>query len=163
MHRARWLDHRRARRRHGQDEVHAPHVHRRRPGHDAARPVRLRPAGPVEPGQGLPDPAAVRRGDGQAQGGTPAAGGRARGGVLMSAPSDVLRPAADSDAIAGVPAGTVAASTSVPRRMLYGTVRDLLIGVTVVRPDGVVAHAGGNFVNNVDGYDLGKLVTGSFG
>jgi glycolate oxidase FAD binding subunit len=59
--------------------------------------------------------------------------------------------------------GTVAVSTSGPRRMLYGTVRDLLIGVTVVRPDGVVAHAGGKVVKNVAGYDLDKLVTGSYG
>jgi glycolate oxidase FAD binding subunit len=47
--------------------------------------------------------------------------------------------------------------------MLYGTVRDLLIGVTVVRPDGVVAKAGGKVVKNVAGYDLGKLLTGSYG
>jgi glycolate oxidase FAD binding subunit len=59
--------------------------------------------------------------------------------------------------------GTVAVSTSGPRRMLYGTVRDLLIGVTVVRPDGVVARAGGKVVKNVAGYDLGKLVAGSYG
>ncbi|MFB9233988.1 FAD-binding oxidoreductase [Plantactinospora siamensis] len=59
--------------------------------------------------------------------------------------------------------GTVAAGRSGPRRMLYGTVRDLLIGVTVVRADGVVAHAGGKVVKNVAGYDLGKLVTGSHG
>ena len=59
--------------------------------------------------------------------------------------------------------GTVATSTSGPQRVLAGTVRDLLIGVTVVRPDGVVAKAGGRVVKNVAGYDLGKLVTGSFG
>lgn len=59
--------------------------------------------------------------------------------------------------------GTVAVSTSGPRRMLYGTVRDLLIGVTVVRPDGVIARAGGKVVKNVAGYDLGKLVAGSYG
>jgi glycolate oxidase FAD binding subunit len=59
--------------------------------------------------------------------------------------------------------GTVAVSTSGPRRMLYGTVRDLLIGVTVVRPDGAVAKAGGKVVKNVAGYDLGKLVAGSYG
>ena len=44
---------------------------------------------------------------------------------------------------------------------LYGTVRDLLIGVTFVRADGVVAKAGGKVVKNVAGYDLGKLFTGS--
>jgi glycolate dehydrogenase FAD-binding subunit len=59
--------------------------------------------------------------------------------------------------------GTVAMNTSGPRRMLYGAVRDLLIGVTVVRADGVVAKAGGKVVKNVAGYDLGKLVTGSYG
>jgi glycolate dehydrogenase FAD-binding subunit len=59
--------------------------------------------------------------------------------------------------------GTVAVNTSGPRRMAYGTVRDLLIGVTVVRPDGVVARAGGKVVKNVAGYDLGKLMTGSYG
>ena len=50
-----------------------------------------------------------------------------------------------------------------PRRVLVGTARDLLIGVTVVRADGVVAKAGGRVVKNVAGYDLGKLVIGSFG
>ena len=59
--------------------------------------------------------------------------------------------------------GTVAANTSGPRRMLYGTARDLVIGVTVVRADGTVARAGGKVVKNVAGYDLGKLFTGSYG
>jgi len=59
--------------------------------------------------------------------------------------------------------GTIATSTSGPGRVAAGTVRDLLIGVTVVRADGVVAKAGGRVVKNVAGYDLGKLVTGSFG
>jgi glycolate oxidase FAD binding subunit len=59
--------------------------------------------------------------------------------------------------------GTVAVNTSGPRRMLYGTMRDLLIGITVVRPDGKVARAGGKVVKNVAGYDLGKLFTGSYG
>lgn len=59
--------------------------------------------------------------------------------------------------------GTVAAATSGPLRVLAGTVRDLLIGVTVVRADGTVARAGGKVVKNVAGYDLMKLVAGSFG
>jgi glycolate dehydrogenase FAD-binding subunit len=59
--------------------------------------------------------------------------------------------------------GTVAANISGPRRMLYGTARDLLIGITVVRPDGTVAKAGGKVVKNVAGYDLGKLFIGSYG
>ncbi|HEU5036508.1 MAG TPA: FAD-binding oxidoreductase [Nocardioides sp.] len=59
--------------------------------------------------------------------------------------------------------GTVATNASGPQRMIAGTARDLLIGVTVVRADGVVARAGGRVVKNVAGYDLGKLVVGSFG
>lgn len=59
--------------------------------------------------------------------------------------------------------GTVATNTSGPRRVLYGTMRDLLIGITFVRADGVVAKAGGKVVKNVAGYDFGKLLTGSYG
>ncbi|MDF1606067.1 FAD-binding oxidoreductase [Nocardioides sp. YIM 152315] len=59
--------------------------------------------------------------------------------------------------------GTVATNASGPRRLVAGTARDLLIGVTVVRADGVVARAGGRVVKNVAGYDLGKLMVGSFG
>ena len=59
--------------------------------------------------------------------------------------------------------GTLAVSTSGPRRLLYGTLRDLLIGITFVRADGVVAKSGGRVVKNVAGYDFGKLLTGSYG
>ncbi len=59
--------------------------------------------------------------------------------------------------------GVVSANASGPRRLAYGTVRDLLIGTTVVLADGTVASAGGKVVKNVAGYDLAKLFTGSFG
>ena len=59
--------------------------------------------------------------------------------------------------------GTLAANTSGPRRVAIGSARDLLIGITVVRADGVVAKAGGRVVKNVAGYDLGKLMIGSAG
>ncbi|GAA2790108.1 FAD-binding oxidoreductase [Saccharopolyspora taberi] len=59
--------------------------------------------------------------------------------------------------------GVIATGTSGPCRHLFGGVRDLLIGITVVRPDGAVAISGGKVVKNVAGYDLGKLYTGSFG
>ncbi|MFI1094387.1 FAD-binding oxidoreductase [Streptomyces sp. NPDC020917] len=59
--------------------------------------------------------------------------------------------------------GIVSANASGPRRLRYGTVRDLLIGVTVVLADGTVARAGGKVVKNVAGYDLGKLYTGAHG
>jgi glycolate oxidase FAD binding subunit len=57
----------------------------------------------------------------------------------------------------------LAANLSGPRRHRYGTMRDLVIGVTVVLPDGTVASAGGKVVKNVAGYDLGKLFCGSEG
>ena len=44
----------------GQVPVHAENVHRRRPGHDAAGSLRLRPGVPLQSGQDLPHPAAVR-------------------------------------------------------------------------------------------------------
>ncbi|MDP9436670.1 MAG: FAD-binding oxidoreductase, partial [Actinomycetota bacterium] len=59
--------------------------------------------------------------------------------------------------------GVVSANASGPRRLAYGTARDLLIGITVVLADGTVAHAGGKVVKNVAGYDLGKLYTGAHG
>jgi len=59
--------------------------------------------------------------------------------------------------------GVLATGAAGPRRLRYGTPRDLLIGITVIRADGTVAHSGGKVVKNVAGYDLGKLFTGSFG
>ncbi|HST25730.1 MAG TPA: FAD-binding oxidoreductase [Gaiellaceae bacterium] len=57
----------------------------------------------------------------------------------------------------------LAANLSGPRRHRYGTMRDLVIGTTVVLPDGTVASSGGKVVKNVAGYDLGKLLCGSEG
>ncbi len=59
--------------------------------------------------------------------------------------------------------GVVASGLAGPRRLRYGTPRDLLIGITVVRADGTVAKSGGKVVKNVAGYDLGKLFAGSAG
>ena len=76
---ARRLDHRRARRRLGQGQAHAGDVQRRRPGHHAAGALRVRPGRAVQPGQGVPDPAAVRRGAGPAPRRAPAGRGRPGG------------------------------------------------------------------------------------
>lgn len=59
--------------------------------------------------------------------------------------------------------GVVAANDSGPRRHRYGTPRDLIIGVELARADGRLAHGGGIVVKNVAGYDLPRLLTGSFG
>jgi glycolate oxidase FAD binding subunit len=59
--------------------------------------------------------------------------------------------------------GTVATGDSGPLRHRYGPVRDLVLGVTVVLPDGTVAKSGGKVIKNVAGYDLGKLFASSMG
>lgn len=59
--------------------------------------------------------------------------------------------------------GVVAANGSGPRRLLYGTARDLLLGLAVVSLDGKRTKAGGRVVKNVTGYDLNKLYIGSLG
>jgi glycolate oxidase FAD binding subunit len=59
--------------------------------------------------------------------------------------------------------GIVATNDSGPRRHWHGAPRDLIIGMTLVRADGVTAHSGGIVVKNVAGYDVARLLTGSFG
>ncbi len=59
--------------------------------------------------------------------------------------------------------GIVAANDSGALRLKYGPLRDLIIGMTVVLADGTIAKTGGKVVKNVAGYDLHKLMTGSFG
>lgn len=59
--------------------------------------------------------------------------------------------------------GIVAANRNGPRRLLWGSIRDLLIGIHVALPTGEVIKAGGKVVKNVAGYDLAKLFIGSLG
>src|SRR5829696_3380443 len=288
---ARRVDHRRARRRLGQGQAHAPDVQRRGPGHHAAGAVRVRPGRAVQPRQGVPHAAAVRGGARPAPRRAPAGGGRPGGAVLMPPsrrswsgrpvqssglvdPTEIgaelaaatgghAAAAGAADAVAGVPArwvaapgstaeaaavlrvaaghrlavaargagtklgwgtppdrldllvdtarldrvvehaagdlvvvvqpgvplaeladrlaadrqqlavdevvpgttvgGMLATGLSGPRRLLAGAVRDLVLGVTLVRADGVVARAGGKVVKNVAGYDLAKLICGAYG
>src|SRR5215470_11364793 len=104
------------------------------------------------------------------------AGMRRLGEVLAAAGQQLaLDPAPDGDgpagqeppgagpAGAGTIGGTLATGAAGPRRLRYGTPRDLVIGITVVRADGTVASSGGKVVKNVAGYDLGKLFAGSYG
>ena len=57
----------------------------------------------------------------------------------------------------------VGASHAGPLRLSEGTSRDLLIGVRYVGHGGNLVHGGGRVVKNVAGYDLMKLMGGSFG
>ncbi len=57
----------------------------------------------------------------------------------------------------------IAAAHAGPLRLSEGTVRDLLIGIQFVGHGGRIVRAGGRVVKNVAGYDLMKVMTGSFG
>lgn len=59
--------------------------------------------------------------------------------------------------------GIVATADTGSGRQRYGGIRDMLIGLSFVRADGKMAKAGGRVVKNVAGYDLMKLLTGSYG
>jgi glycolate oxidase FAD binding subunit len=59
--------------------------------------------------------------------------------------------------------GIIASNDSGPERLRYGTTRELLIGMKVVKADGSVFSGGAKVVKNVAGYDLPKLFVGSLG
>ncbi|GHO95924.1 glycolate oxidase [Reticulibacter mediterranei] len=68
-------------------------------------------------------------------------------------------PGADQATIGGL----LATNASGPKRLRYGTARDLVIGLKVIQASGEVARSGGRVVKNVAGYDLNKLYIGSLG
>jgi glycolate oxidase FAD binding subunit len=59
--------------------------------------------------------------------------------------------------------GLVATADAGPAALVFGSMRDLVIGVTMVLADGTVARSGGHVIKNVAGYDLAKLLHGSYG
>ena len=59
--------------------------------------------------------------------------------------------------------GILAAGSFGPRRARYGSIRDLVIGITLLRADGALARGGGKVVKNVAGFDLPRLLYGSAG
>ncbi|WRH68058.1 MAG: FAD-binding oxidoreductase [Planktothrix sp. GU0601_MAG3] len=59
--------------------------------------------------------------------------------------------------------GIIATGDTGSLRQRYRSIRDLILGISVVRYDGKIAKAGGRVVKNVAGYDLMKLFTGSYG
>jgi glycolate dehydrogenase FAD-binding subunit len=59
--------------------------------------------------------------------------------------------------------GILSTNDSGALRLRFGSLRDLIIGVTIALPDGTLASSGGKVVKNVAGYDLPKLITGALG
>jgi len=63
----------------------------------------------------------------------------------------------------GTAAGQIACNISGPRRFKVGSVRDHVLGFRGVNGKGQIIKSGGNVVKNVTGYDLSKLICGSYG
>lgn len=63
----------------------------------------------------------------------------------------------------GTIGATVATASSGPLSHGFGTIRDLMLGVEFVTGEGKIVRGGGRVVKNVAGFDLVRLVTGSWG
>jgi glycolate oxidase FAD binding subunit len=84
----------------------------------------------------------------------------AQAGQMLSL--DPPAAAADGETIATI-GGIVATGDSGPLAHRYGGPRDLIVGATVALADGTIAKSGGTVIKNVAGYDIAKLMAGSFG
>lgn len=65
--------------------------------------------------------------------------------------------------VASTIGGVVAAGLSGPRRLQAGSLRDFMLGVTLMRHDGHLVGFGGTVMKNVAGYDVSRLLAGSMG
>ena len=94
----------------------------------------------------------------------------ARSGTPLSVIEDALRennqmlafepPHMGSEATFG---GCIASGLSGPRRASQGAVRDFVLGVRLLNADGLDLQFGGKVMKNVAGFDVSRLIAGSFG
>ena len=82
--------------------------------------------------------------------------------MLAFEPMD-FGPLLGGEAGAGSIAGVFACNLAGPRRIKAGAARDHILGIESVTGRGELVKSGGRVVKNVTGYDLSKLLTGSFG
>lgn len=59
--------------------------------------------------------------------------------------------------------GNVAENSGGPRAVKYGTVKDYVLNLEIVLPDGTIMHTGANTLKNATGYNLTHLIVGSEG
>lgn len=71
-----------------------------------------------------------------------------------------LDPAGGDRATVG---GILAANSAGPLRLRYGGPRDIVLGMKIATAEGKIVKTGGRVVKNVAGYDLAKLLIGSYG
>lgn len=94
---------------------------------------------------------------------------RVGAGMTVEALDEALAPHGQEcpiDQVADGPStlgGRIASGLGGPRAGGIGPVRDHLLGLTIVRGDGRSAHVGGSTVKNVSGFDLPRLLCGSWG
>ncbi|HLH66298.1 MAG TPA: FAD-binding oxidoreductase [Solirubrobacteraceae bacterium] len=97
---------------------------------------------------------------------------RLEAGVTLEAAQSALRgagqmlaldPPAAPDGTQPTIGGILATADCGPLSHRYGSPRELVLGITFALSDGTIASSGGRVIKNVAGYDLGRLLCGSFG
>jgi glycolate oxidase FAD binding subunit len=81
----------------------------------------------------------------------------------LTAESRLMAPLDPPFAATATVGGVIASNGSGPRRRLYGTARDMAIGMKFATLEGKMVQSGGMVVKNVAGLDMAKLMIGSFG
>ena len=86
-----------------------------------------------------------------------------KGQCLPFEPPHFGEPAAPTKARGATLGGMVAAGLSGPSRAAVGSVRDFVLGATLLNGNGEVLSFGGQVMKNVAGYDVSRLLAGSLG